>query len=265
MRQKLRHIYLSALGWFMKPKPGIYIINSHYVTAGIIDLKRDLQIFDKYLSNLNKCGHFITLEDATDRIIQGNIPTDKTLITFTFDDGFEECYTIIAPLLEKYNTRGAFFINANYIESATDYQERFNQRTLTFSKKPMTWEQVRSLHQRGHLIGSHNLDHTNFAELDDNEIEYQTKENKNILESKLNYQCDYFAWTYGQLQHFPINALQIVKKHHPYIFSGTNYKKYFSFNREVINRRHQEAFWPTTHNKYFISIKKQYETSYRCK
>lgn len=245
------------MGRLKKPQPGIHIINSHYVTPNFVNLDRDIKIFDNYLTYLNKWAQFITLEEATERILKKDIPSQEVLIAFTFDDGFEECYTVIAPLLEKYNTRGAFFINGNYIESTQDYQNLFHQRVTSKTKKPMNWEQVKELHEKGHLIGSHNLDHTNFADLNDDEIETQVKVNKLILELKLNFQCEYFAWTYGQIENFPDNALQIVKKYHSYIFSGTNYKEYHSLNREVINRRHQEAFWPYTHNKYFLSINKK--------
>ena len=122
----------------------------------------------------------------------------------------------------------------------------------------MSWNQVIDLHKRGHLIGSHNLDHTNFAELSLEEIEFQLKRNKEILEEKLDYKCEYFAWTYGQLHHFSTEALEVTEKYHKYIFSGTNYKNYFSHNGRVLNRRHQEANWPKSHIKYFLSFHKKY-------
>ena len=257
MRQLLRHIFLSAFGWFMKPKPGIHIINSHYVTSEWVNLERDVKIFDSYLCFLSKRARFITLEEATKRIFEKDIPTNEVLITFTFDDGFEECYTVIAPLLEKYNTRGTFFINSNYIESNGEYQKAFNKRVAISTKTPMNWSQVIDLHNRGHLIGSHNLDHLNFGELTNEEIDFQLKENKKILEEKLDYKCVYFAWTYGQFQHFPLNALELTKKYHKFIFSGTDFKNYFSYNNTVYNRRHQEAFWPKSHINYFLSFIKK--------
>lgn len=246
------------MGTLKKPKPGVHIINSHYVTPKVVDIVRDTKVFEDYLQYLNNFATFITLEEATKRIIESNIPNDKVLIAFTFDDGFEECYSIIAPLLEKHNTRGAFFINANYIGSSEDYKNDFNKRVAIQTKKPMSWQQIIDLHKRGHLIGSHNLDHANFAELSLKEIEFQLLENKKILEEKLNYSCDYFAWTYGQLQHFPDSALELTLKYHPYIYSGTNYKNYFSFKGKVLNRRHQEAFWPNKHNRYFLAVNKKY-------
>jgi peptidoglycan/xylan/chitin deacetylase (PgdA/CDA1 family) len=257
MRSKLRSLFLMIFGTLKNTKLGIHIINSHFITEGITNQTADKIIFESYLDYLSRSAEFINLEEATSKIINKDLPTQKTYVSFTFDDGFEECYTIIAPLLEKYNCRGAFFINANYIESDDEYQSEFNKRVSISTKRPMNWQQVIDLHKRGHLIGSHNLDHSNFAELNLKEIEFQLKRNKEILEEKLNYKCEYFAWTYGQLQHFPEEALAITEKYHKFIFSGTNYKNYFSYNGRVLNRRHQEANWPKSHIKYFLSFKKK--------
>lgn len=257
MRSVLRNIFLRAAGGIKEAKSGVHIINSHFVTPHLLDLKRDIQIFDDFLNYLQGFSSFITLEEATNSVVSDTIPTNKVLVAFTFDDGFEECYSVIAPLLEKYNTRGAFFINANYIDSDNSYQQDFNNRTHTYIKKPMNWDQVVDLHKKGHLIGAHTLDHVNMAELNEEVLNFQLKENKFILEDKLDYNCEYFAWTYGQLQHFPINALKATQKYHKYIFSGTNYKNYFSYDGQVINRRHIEPFWPKSHVKYFLSINKK--------
>lgn len=257
MRALLRNVFLKIVGSLKRPKPGIHIVNSHFVTPYLKDFDRDYRIFNDYLNYLQKYSKFISLEEAINRILTNSIPTNEVLLSFTFDDGFEECYSIIAPLLEKFNTRGTFFINANYIESNLNYQLEFNQRVDTYTKKPMTWEQIKNLHERGHIIGSHNLDHTNFSELNENEIEFQITKNKEILEDKLNYKCRFFAWTYGQIKHFPKEALILTQIHHKEIFSDTNYKQYFSLNNNVINRRHLEPFWPKSHINYFLGVNKK--------
>lgn len=257
MREKLRRLYLYLFGSMAKPSAGIYILNSHFVTPANHSKENDWNLFEEYLTYLSSICELITIQEATERIKKRDIPADKCLIAFTFDDGFEECYTTIAPLLEKYGCNAAFFISANYIGSDENYHQSFNTRINTFTKNPMSWEQVIDLHNRGHVIGSHTLDHVNMAELSDEEIVYQLETNKQILEEKLNYNCDYFAWTYGQMQHFPESALKITQKYHKHIFSGTNYKQYFSMNGQVINRRHIEAFWPKNHIRYFLSVKKK--------
>lgn len=45
-------------------------------------------------------------------------PVDRCTIAFTFDDGWRDCYTQIAPQLEKYGINAAFFINPNFVDAA---------------------------------------------------------------------------------------------------------------------------------------------------
>lgn len=256
MRAQLRNIYLNVVGAFKKAKPGIHILNSHYVTPNYVG-ENDARIFEDFLIQLSTHGKLVTLQEATERITTNDIPDNEVLIALTFDDGFKECFGIIAPLLEKYNTRGGFFINANYIASSPDYQKEINTRLNVFTKKPMNWEEIKTLHHNGHVIGSHTLDHMNLADLNKTEIRTQLTKNKELLESELQYDCTYFAWTYGQMKHFPDIALDIASDLHPYIFSGTDATRYFSRNGKVINRRHIEPFWVANHINFFLSTEKK--------
>lgn len=255
MKRFLRNLYLIFFGYFKRPSSGIHIINAHFVSPFISNENGSI-VFEKFLKHLARYCKFISLQEATNLIVNRRFPEKDCMVAFTFDDGFEECYTIIAPILEKYNVRGAFFINANYIGSNEKYQRGFNNRILTFEKYPMNWDQIKDLHRRGHIIGSHTLDHLNMADLSNDEIDYQLKTNKQIIENKLNCDCEYFAWTYGQMKHFPDNALKITKKYHKFIFSATNFTKYFSMDGFVLNRRHIEPFWQKSHIYYFLSFKK---------
>jgi len=63
--------------------------------------------------------------------------------TMTFDDGGISAATIIADALEQHNWRGWFFIATDFID------------TPGFCSR----EQIRDLHRRGHVIGSHSCSH----------------------------------------------------------------------------------------------------------
>mgnify|MGYP003624292525 CR=1 FL=1 len=255
MRNILRNLYLLVLGSVRKPKPGIHIINAHFVTPNSVD-EFDGGIFEQFLLNIKKNCTLISVQKAV-KLINDNYKSDEALVALTFDDGFEECYTSMAPILDKHNIKAAFFINSNYVASEESYQKAFNERINTYTKKPMNWNQVIDLHKRGHVIGSHSLDHLDFGKISQKELEFQLLRNKELLEDKLAYNCEYFAWTYGQFSNFPESALEETLKHHRIIFSGTNYKKYFSYGKKVINRRHIEPFWNQQYINYFLAIKKK--------
>ena len=88
-------------------------------------------------------------------------------IVFSFDDGGESFYTVIAPILEHNNQKGIFFISSKYI--GTEYF--------------LTKEQIKELDKRGHLIASHSHTHPLIiSELSYNEIVNEWKTSKTLLE-----------------------------------------------------------------------------------
>lgn len=93
---------------------------------------------------------------------------NKNLIEFTFDDGGVSFYTVIAPILEKYNLRGVFCISTKYIN------------TPLF----LTDSQILELHKRGHIIASHTHSHpVNLANLNEKAIFDEWVESKQYLEN----------------------------------------------------------------------------------
>ncbi|MDC1080750.1 polysaccharide deacetylase family protein [Flavobacteriaceae bacterium] len=256
MRAILRNLYLNIAGSFLHPKPGVHIINSHFVKNSELDLFEDTAVFKKFIEFLTKKCELIKIEKAVEMISNDTL-VDRPYIAFTFDDGFKECYSVVAPVLESYGCNAAFFINSNYIESTNEYKVGFNNRIKVHSKKPMNWNEIIELSNRGHIIGSHTLDHMNLRELSEKELANQMSLDKNKIESQLGIKCDYFAWPYGQKSHFSDMALKHAKTYFKFIFSGTDYKNYFSFDGYVINRRHVEPSWSFKHINYFLSIKKK--------
>ena len=251
MRKLIRDFYLNVMGTLKSGGRGIHILNLHYVTKEIPSAI-DRSVFENFIKHLQCLGEVISINDAVTAISNGNVDTPLK-IALTFDDGFEECHSVIAPVLDHYGIKAGFFINVNYVESSQEYQTKFNNRIKTFTKTPMSWAQIIDLHKNGHVIGSHTLDHYNMSELTVKDLRCQLEKNKEVLELNLNYVCDYFAWPYGQMNDFPEQALLETEKLHSYIFSGTNYKSYFTNDKRILNRRHVEPFWSKNHITYFLS------------
>lgn len=91
-------------------------------------------------------------------------------VVFTFDDGGESFLTVAAPVLEKHGFKGVFFISTKYIG------------TQGFLKK----EQIISLAERGHTVGSHSHTHPEiFTKLSKEEIREEWRESYEILKDLL--------------------------------------------------------------------------------
>lgn len=91
----------------------------------------------------------------------------KASINFTFDDGGVSFYTICAPILEKYGFFGVFFIATKFIGTKGFLNEN----------------QIRELHRRGHIIGSHSHSHLEImSSLSKEMIDFEWSESIKILE-----------------------------------------------------------------------------------
>jgi peptidoglycan/xylan/chitin deacetylase (PgdA/CDA1 family) len=147
------------------------------------------------------------------------------------------------------------------LSSTQEYQLEFNRRTKVTTKAPLSWDQARDLCRRGHIVGSHTLDHVRLVGLTTPEARRQIESNKKLLEDSLQSPCEYFAWTYGRLSDIDDLSLNIACDTHKYVFSADNFINYFSKSGRALNRRHLEPFWPEVHCRYFLSFKKLHAPS----
>ncbi|MDO4163784.1 MAG: polysaccharide deacetylase family protein [Bacteroides sp.] len=94
-------------------------------------------------------------------------------ISYTFDDGLAEQYTMTAPGLERRGFRGTFALNGS----------KLNDGAVTDTTR-MTWAQVKELAERGHELSNHGWAHKNFARFPIAEIREDILKNDSIIEAK---------------------------------------------------------------------------------
>lgn len=253
VRSFFRAQVLNLLGMHSEPAPGIHILNAHR-----IEKEEEPETFRNLLTELSKEVRFVKFEDAVERIERHEQPKEP-LVAFSFDDGFMECYDVFAPILEEFGINAMFFINPNYVDGDEAYIKNFNENTvLTHNKRPMRWHHLKELRDRGFLIGAHTMDHFMINSTDKEKLEYEIINCKTTIEQHLDMPCDYFAFPYGKLSEANEMSIDLALSAYRHVFAQSEWKRYYSFNGKVINRRQFEVFWPVSHVNYFLSYKKQY-------
>jgi len=117
------------------------------------------------------------------------------LVAFTWDDGFEECFTKIKPVLDRWNLKAAF-INPNFIDGDSSYREHFKREVVFTDKNPMTWEMIKQLAAEGHTIGAHTLDHLSLNTNDVDFLKHQIEGCKMRIEEQLNTGVSHFGFSF---------------------------------------------------------------------
>jgi peptidoglycan/xylan/chitin deacetylase (PgdA/CDA1 family) len=91
---------------------------------------------------------------------------DDKVIIFIFSDGLKTQFTNAKPILDKYGFKGTFDVVCKNVGK----------------KNNMNWNEIKTLHDEGHDIGSHSMSHVGLTNLSKESIEYEVGESKKCLE-----------------------------------------------------------------------------------
>ncbi len=130
----------------------------------------------------------ITFED----LISQRIP--KKPVILTFDDGYEDNYHHLFPLLKKYNAKAVLYLlgNRKYKTNFWDVPQGEPEAALLKST------QIQEMAKSGLVeFGAHSMNHVKLTNLGPNEIEEEVAGSKKSLETFLQKPVVSFAYPYG--------------------------------------------------------------------
>ncbi|MFC1747703.1 polysaccharide deacetylase family protein [Pseudomonadota bacterium] len=144
---------------------------------------------DWQIKSLKQRGYeFVTFKD-----IANGIQVKKPVI-LTFDDGYEDNYLNLLPLLKQHNAKAVIYALADRAlkNNAWDMAKGEPEAPL------MSDEQLLACHASGLIeIGSHGKQHRPLSKLCDDDASVEIRESKRILESLLGDEVVSFAYPYG--------------------------------------------------------------------
>lgn len=137
--------------------------------------------FKAQMKALSDSGYTTILPDQLYAYLAAGIPVPDKAVMLTFDDGDKDQYTTGLPELDKYGFKGVFFI-----------------MTVSIGRSIyMTKDQIRSLSDKGHVIGSHTWDHKNVKKFEAGDWVTQIEKPSRQLEEITGKPVRYFAYPFG--------------------------------------------------------------------
>ena len=158
--------------------------------------------FEAQMKYLKQNGyHVISMNQLLD-FIDYKEPLPEKSVVLTFDDAWRSIFDFALPILIKYNFTATFFIYTDFIGGG----------------KAMTWKQIDTLSKIGFDIQCQTKTHRNLAVPKKNEsfkeyfksIEMEISYPKKLIKDKLNIDCKYLAYPYGETNNL---VIAVLKKH----------------------------------------------------
>jgi peptidoglycan/xylan/chitin deacetylase (PgdA/CDA1 family) len=123
----------------------------------------------------------ITMTDLYQALVEGR-PLDSHSFILTFDDGYDDFYSVALPVLRRFDFTATAYIVPGFI-GRPGY---------------MTWEQVLKLDQMGFNIGAHTLTHPDLTRQTAPVAAAQIGGSKAELETRLAHRVDDFCYPAGR-------------------------------------------------------------------
>lgn len=179
------------------------------------------------LNIVRHCGGLVTVTLLIMGIVLSMAPSVRAvgtsampMISFTFDDGMTNAYTLAAPALQKYGYSGTDYVVPDCVGMSTAPNTCKADPSHTY----MTWDQVKGLHSTyGWEIGSHTQTHPYLASTDpedqpvaltEAQVEEELSSSKQSIISNTGITPTAFATPYGDYDPAGTNVLSKIAKYY---------------------------------------------------
>ena len=182
---------------FQRDADGVPILNYHRVSDSDTNpatLKiSDFEAQIKYL--VDSGYHVISPDDLLDAWVSGKTLPDNPVI-LTFDDGHEDIYRNVFPILQKYNMRATVFIVTDHIGM----------------KNYLTWDEARALQNGGFIdFESHTMTGKDLTTLRGDKLWNEIYGSKQAIEWALKKPAKFIAYPGGK---YTVEAEETSKEVH---------------------------------------------------
>lgn len=138
--------------------------------------------FDAQMDYLSKNGYTPITLDTLYGIYNKQTSAPNRPVILTFDDGYDNFYSIVFPILRKYNFHAVSFISTG----------------LVGGSYYMNWNQIKEIQSSGLVnFEDHTVTHANLPTLSYAQTLKQMVDSKNTLTSQTGYPVNFIAYPFG--------------------------------------------------------------------
>jgi peptidoglycan/xylan/chitin deacetylase (PgdA/CDA1 family) len=184
--------------------PGITYLIYHRV-FGDLELELDLPrpLFRRQLEFLAQTGQVISYGAALAALQTGQ-PLPHTQFVLTFDDGYEDFYTDVFPLLRRLGLPAILFVTTGFVETGTPYPLLRHKLPQV---KPVTWPMLADMAESGLVtIGAHTHTHPVLPAESEARIREELARPVELIRDRLGLTTAHFAYPKARWDH-PVESL----------------------------------------------------------
>lgn len=93
-------------------------------------------------------------------------------ISYTFDDGYKEHYTLVLPQLEKHGFKATFWVNGHSINK---------DESTTNDTTKMSWQNLKEMSDKGHEVSNHGWSHKKMTAISIEEARIEIEKNDSVI------------------------------------------------------------------------------------
>ena len=172
-----------------------------------IELDIPNKVFEKQILRLITIGQVIPLERYLSLKLN---KTKKRFFVLTFDDGFDNFYTNVFPILKKYNITATLFPAIDFLNHAEN--NPLHKRVGAFNKfKPVKLIEIKEMVDSGLVsLASHGYSHIDYSKENDLLLDEDIKRANEWFRYHFHFIPQIFAYPMGR---FSYNSHRIIQKH----------------------------------------------------
>lgn len=179
-------IGVTVFGWHN-------VLPTHHYPLG----PQSIEGFERQVRAIKRVAKVIPLSELSDALQTGKrIPGRAAVLTF--DDGYSDALSVIAPLLRSMDVPATFFLVTSYLDKTMQpWWEAEGDGRIDASM--LDWDGARQLVKMGFEIGSHTVSHPRLADLTPSQQLDELSESRAVLSERLGVPVDTLAYPFGDI------------------------------------------------------------------